>query len=177
MFENPEKPSDPKSPGNERDTDIGSTSGSDLIGDEVGKEVGAVAAQAVRILDVREFIQHQMPTLHDKLVECEEYAQSADLNDDMMFVALSLPIINGVIHIASDGRHLREAKEWVVSRWKGEGNKEPDPVSILSALTLIYVVVEGWRLYKDDPEKKELWESILNRVKILSSEIKDEEIA
>ena len=120
-----------------------------LIGSD--KKVLKNAADAVAKLDVEQFIEKHLRSLFQKLEECDNYAESAPVNGDMMFMALSLPIINGVIHIASNRTTLKNAMDWVLAKWKVP-HKDPDPLSILSALTLIYVVGRGWSEYKDDWE-------------------------
>jgi hypothetical protein len=142
------------------------------------------AREAVERLDVKSFIQTHLTEIFDKLEECEGYARNELVNGDMMFMAFSLPVINGVIHIASNRRDLREASSWVVENW--EGGEDADQVSILSALTLIYVVGEGYETYvkkyaenpTDSPEtrkeklgKRDIWERIYGRVRKLSLEM------
>lgn len=142
-----------------------------------------VAKQAVEKLDVSSFIQTHLTQIFDKLEECEGYAKNELVNGDMMFMAFSLPIINGVIHIASNRRSLREATSWVVENW--EGGKDADQVSILSALTLIYVVGKGYERYvkgyaenltdsqKIRDEKRLIWQRIYDRVRKLSLEMQE----
>lgn len=127
-----------------------------------------IAAEAVRRLDVGGFIKEQMNPIHRKLEESDAYAESSPVNGDMMFLALSLPITNGVIHIASTREALSEANKWVLEKWEGP---HPDPISILSALTLIDIVEEGWKTYKNDPDKREQWKRILRRVGKLSEDM------
>jgi hypothetical protein len=103
------------------------------------------------------------------LEECDRFAEDADLNGDMMFIALSLPIMNGIIHVGSNRSDLRKAIEWILSKWKTE-NKEPDKISILSVLTLMYVVAKGWEAHKNDLGKRDIWLRIVSRVRKLSSE-------
>jgi len=130
------------------------------------------ARKAVEELNIEPFIKKHRPSIFNKLEECDHYANSADFNGDMMFIALSLPIANGIIHVASTREHLRKATKWVVDQWKSDANQDPEKISILSALVLIHVAGEGWNKYKRsrDKEKREIWKRIHDRVQVLSTE-------
>jgi len=127
------------------------------------------------MLDVRPFIKDHIDPIYSKLEECEEDAKRAPVNSDMMFLALALPVINGVIHIASNPTALRDAMDWVTSKWAEPKREPPDAVSILSALTLIYIVYTGYMRYKqdEDHEKKEKWLSIWTRAKKLAEGLEE----
>jgi hypothetical protein len=131
------------------------------------------ATTAVEMLDVRPFVRKYIEPILSKLEECEQDAASSPVNSDMMFLALTLPVINGVIHIASNPKALRESMAWVTEKWQ-EPHGDPDPISLLSALTLIYIVVEGWNRYKDDATKSQVWRSMLNHVKTLSQGLEEQ---
>jgi hypothetical protein len=135
------------------------------------------ARVAVELLDLEPFFTPEnLRSIFNKLEECDRYAQaSADFNGDMMFIALSLPLVNGIIHIASNRNGLRRATEWVVKEWQ-EDDKDPDKVSILSALTLIHLAVKGWQRFRDDPTKRNAWKRIIFRVQKLSTERLHEEL-
>lgn len=138
-------------------------------------ETARAAVTAVRKLKITPFLKAHEERIFTKLEECDGYASNADFGGDMMFIALALPVINGIIHVASTRDNLEAASDWVVKEW-GEGPKNPEKVPILSALTLIYVVAIGWDKYEHPaPDqsiaegKKVIWERILNRVQKLSS--------
>jgi len=133
-----------------------------------GEPIAKTAETAVKILGAEKFIENYSHLIFEKLEECDKYAQSADFNGDLVFIALSLPIINGIIHVASNSAALIAARDWVVSKWKD--NKDPDPVSILSALTLVYVVAKGWRAFQEDQERREVWRRILGRMERLNGQ-------
>lgn len=137
-----------------------------LMGNIVDAATARAAAEAVELLEIKPFFNAHMETIFTKLEECDSYAQSADFNGDMMFIALSLPVINGMIHIASNRKALNKAMDWVISQWK----EDPDRISILSALTLIYTATKGLEKYGDDPQKQAVWKRITSRVQKLSTE-------
>lgn len=138
---------------------------------EAIKQTARGAATAVEYLNIKKFLGDHGETIYSRLEECESYAKKADFNNDMMFIALALPVINGIIHVASTRGDLSRATEWVVREWS-IGPKEPIPekVPILSALTLIYIVAMGWKTYNRQAGKGEIWESIRDRVQKLSTE-------
>jgi hypothetical protein len=151
---------------------------------EIRKAVGEPTARAtievIKLLEVQKFFSRSnMKAILDKLEDCDQIANSADFNGDMMFIALSLPIANGVIHIASNRRALCHATKWLMDNWESDDNKgpdkeDPDKISILSALMLIYIVMQGWKKYKGNKEKQKIWGRIRTRVEKLSTESLDE---
>ncbi len=141
-----------------------------LISGIVGGSTARATVDAIRLLNIEPFFnEDNLRSIFKKLEECDDYAESADFNGEMMFIALSLPIVNGIIHIASNRNDLRRATQWVVQEWKDGANKDPDRVSILSALTLIYLAVKGWQRFRES-SKREIWKRIITRVQKLSSE-------
>lgn len=138
------------------------------------RRVRKIAEQAVQELGIRSFIDNHLKEITRRLEECESAAQNAPVDSDMLFIAMSLPILNGVIHIASNQRNLRKAMEWATKTWGGESDPgEFDPISVLSALTLIFVVCEGWVKNQSSP----VWNKIVSHIKELSKELAKEEEA
>jgi len=133
--------------------------------------IARFAQEAVEELGVKQFINDYEEPIYDKLLECDSYAETAKVNSDMMFIARSLPVINGIIHIASNRERLSRAMRWVE---KNMEESEPDAISILSALTLIYVAVQGEIKRKDRIEEREAWRRILRRVRRFSSDMADQ---
>lgn len=131
--------------------------------------VDDVAAKAVSLLDVTEFIRRNIDGLYDKLEESDRLAAGSPMNDDVMFVALSLPAVQGIIQFASSRKDLDVAMKWVKDHWKDKSH-DPDPMSILSALTLIYIVEEGVKRYEQDAERKKTWSRIRGRLGALKDE-------
>lgn len=154
---------------------------------EISKFVGPPTARAtvevIKLLEVEEFLSRNMKAILDKIEDCDQIASSADFNGDMMFIALSLPIANGVIHIASNRRALSHATGWLIKNWEPDDEEnpdkdrpdkeDPDKISILSALMLIYIVMQGWEEYKSVKDKRKMWERIRIRVQKLSTESLD----
>lgn len=132
-------------------------------------EVEAISVEAVRILGVARAVQAEADILFPRIEECDSFAEGAPVNADMMFLALSLPIANGLIHFATSRQKLNEARDWVWRRWKGQAD-EPDPISTLAALTLVYIIDQGWRHFKDVPEKRKIWQRIRTRVEKLADD-------
>lgn len=130
-------------------------------GATASEKVLGLADHAVELLDVKQFIRTHLDSIYLRLEESDAYAQSAPLHNDTVFMALSLPIASGVIHIASDRAELDEARRWVFEKWPGP---HPDPITILATLTLIYIAESGWRKYENNPEKRDQWQRIVGRV-------------
>lgn len=143
-------------------------------------EVSHIARQAVDTLEIREFINKWAEPIEKKLLDCERQASDAPINNDMLFVAAALPIINGVIQIASDRTTMRKSIDWLQKQpWiKDKADADFDPVSVLSALTLIEVVNEAWRQTragKRNAANAAEWNSIIRRMRKLSKEMDEEE--
>jgi hypothetical protein len=124
-----------------------------------------LATKMVQVLDVVPFLEKYSPDLYQKLREADEYAESAPGNSDMMFMTSSLPISNGVLHIASNRIAVSQAIEELKKEWRGP-QPHTDAISILSALTLIFLVVKGWADHQNSTrERREQWIRILKRIK------------
>ena len=130
------------------------------------EEIERIAEEAVEKLEVANAIHLERKALFSRIEECDKFASGAPVNPDMMFLALSLPIANGLIHFATSRQALKEARDWVRNNWRDQEH-EPDPVSTLAALTLIYIVEQGYKEYKRDRERKETWKRIKERVEKL----------
>jgi hypothetical protein len=135
------------------------------------------SATAIRKLGIRDFLNTHKELVFAKLEECESIAERADFNGEIMFIASSLPIISGLILVASTRHERQLAIEWVLSNWRNGGDP-PDTLSILSALTLIYLVAKGWKELKSDPDdrKREIWARIRDRVGKFSNESLDSDM-
>ena len=139
-------------------------------GDQPLGKAMTVARTAVANLGIVDFITAHLEDITGRLEECENAAQNAPVDSNMLFVALALPILNGVIRIASNRSKLQGAITWATHEWRGHGPAEEgdfDPIAILSSLTLIYVVGEGRKLHKDSP----VWESIVDHIRELGREL------
>lgn len=140
--------------------------------------IGDYVRSAVEILGVEKFIKRNIRQFGDKLEKFHEYAEERG-DGDMIFMALSLPIATGVIHVGSNRGALSKAIEWVGTLpgpdqggKKGkreEDDNKPDPFSILSVLVLIAIVEEGRNL-KLKREQKKVWQGIHQRIAKLRHE-------
>ena len=122
-------------------------------------------------LNLGDFFRRHRDHILDKLEECDSVAQQAEKNQDMIFFAESLPIINGLIHVGTTREELNKAIEWVKQNW---GDKV-DPLIVLSALTFIYVAETGAALAENPPTEagakvrdRVVWNRINARVKKLT---------
>ena len=144
-----------------------------FLAKNVGGNLATLTETAVGLLGVKDFIKKN-PTIFEKLEQFNEQSEVARVDANMMFIALSLPVVNGIIHIASDPTSLGKAMRWVGENWeKLAEDRDPDAISILSALTLLYVASEGRRTYASDERSRKVWDKILERVKFLNEPMKD----
>jgi hypothetical protein len=120
-------------------------------------ELEQLAAEAVDLLGIRDAIKRTSPTLFEQIEDCDTFASSSD---DSLFIATTLPIANAFIHYATTRPQLASARRWVRERWPDED----DPTSTLAALTLLYIVREGVKRFQKDPDKREVWDRIRNRI-------------
>lgn len=157
-----EKPAAPPARGRSR------PSASDPLKDPVFK----TAAALVRELGAAEFVRLYGDTLHSKILESDTFAENTPGNGDMMFMALMMPITNGIIHLSADRQTIEGRLRWVRRRWK----RHPDPHSVLSLLMLAYVARTGWDANSEGPRRKQ-WNRVLERVRHLSRGISDEDEA
>lgn len=132
------------------------------------KEVLQLADEAVDRLKLPAFFEEHpdyLQTVHNRLEEIDDEAVNAKVKGEMTFMALSLPLTNGIIHIGSNRRGLREAVDWARVNWIDW----PDPLSILTALTLVYIVRRGWEQNRGTDNRAK-WARIGERVKMFSEE-------
>ena len=130
---------------------------------EPDSDVDVVAAEAVRLLDVRDFIDHNLDSLGVKLEEANRTAGTRDKESDARFAALSLAAVAMVIEYFSNKKDMAAAEAWVREYWGAE-TPGRDTKTILTALTLIYVVQQGAKRYADDPERGATWQEITARL-------------
>jgi len=138
----------------------------------VSGDIESHSRTAIEYLGVAETIRREAEreggdSLFARLEECDAFAEAAPVNSDMMFLALTLPIANGLIYFGTSGDRLRRAREWASHRWP---QQQEDPNSTLAVLTLIYIVKLGWRRFKEVPEKLPVWSRINQRVEKLKQD-------
>jgi len=114
-------------------------------------------------LQVASFIENHKQAIFDKLEENYMRVQKQE-QAPLMFIAASLPLISGIVHVGSTLEHFKSATAWV-----RDSLPEADPVSVLSTLTLIDVVERGWRDFEQssDDQKRWLWRGIHQGVQAL----------
>jgi hypothetical protein len=125
------------------------------------------AQKAVEKLGLIEFINAHKTLIDEKIRACDAHVMASeatgDTFGDMTFIATCLPLAAGIVHVGSELKLFQDAQNWV-----REDLELPDSTSVLSALTLLYLVQKGWEENLRDPA----WIRIHGRVKrFLSSEI------
>jgi hypothetical protein len=113
------------------------------------------AKETVKNLELVDFIQSHKPLIYEKIRDCEERVSREPAHGDMTFIATCLPIAAGIIHMGTKLDSFKKAQEKLSAQLR-----LPDSTSVLSALTLLYVVHTAWEDNKGDP----VWERIHNRV-------------
>ena len=139
---------------------------------QIPKQVLKYADKATAKLKIQDFIEKYKAELIKRILGCEHEASVARANKDTVFLTAAFPIINGIIHVASDRKSLQEATKWLREEWSVEPEEYLDTFSVLLALTLIYVVNHGWRARTAETEEQ--WKSIMRRMRKLSDEMDPE---
>jgi hypothetical protein len=135
-----------------------------VLSEAARKEAHAAIATETFLL-VEDFFEKHKESIYERLEECDDIAKKAVAKDDMMFIAESLPIINGLIHVGSKRKDLNKAIDWVRKEWGGEA----DPIIVLSALVFIYIADQGVKEFRnsEDQEERMIWTRIEKRVQKL----------
>jgi hypothetical protein len=120
-------------------------------------EVDDVATQAVQRLDIEDDIATNLDALYEKLKEADRGAP----DDDVRFVASGEQMMRTFIYYFSGRKNALDAMAWVGEQWKGK-TSDPNPMTILSTLSLRYLVEEG--LKKSDPDRLETWRRFSERL-------------
>ncbi len=105
------------------------------------------------------FIERHKEQIFEKL----KHFYETEKGHEFAFIAASLPVISGIIHVGSKVDDYKEATKYIE-----EKIPNADPASVLSALTFIYLVDKGI----NDPtikgrDKEEVWKNmqdLVNRV-------------
>ena len=122
-----------------------------------------IAAEAVRLLGVDVVLDQATDAVLSQFEDCDLFAMKASSDADDIFIELSLPIANALIHYATSRHQMADAKSWLHREWPFLADAQ-DPTSTLAALTLMHIVNEGWRRYRTDPDKRDIWMRIQQRV-------------
>jgi hypothetical protein len=108
--------------------------------------------------------------IYERLEEFDQLAQDAvaqaerkgsglgKTTSDMIFIAESLPIIQGIIHVATDRKSLGQAIKWIRETWGETANS----LIILSALVFAYIAKRG-ASHTKGTAKHEAWMRIKER--------------
>lgn len=125
----------------------------------------ALAEEAVeKKLRIADFLSGHGPNIYERFEEFERKVKTSqaaqpETVQDLTFIALCLPVVSGLIHVATTKADFDEALSWVASQ-----SPQIDGTAMLSALTFLYIVQEGEKALEGDPEKRELWAEIRKRV-------------
>jgi hypothetical protein len=118
------------------------------------------ATQAIQIVEellrVDGFIEENKQLILDRLQEIYG-AVTAQKQASSMFIAGSLPLVSGVIHVGSTVDDFARASAWV----RDKSPKE-EPVNVLCRFVLVHLAELGWReaLESNDDQKRAIWNCI-----------------
>lgn len=126
----------------------------------LGKARVAVEEQ----LDLTGFLRDHRSRIDDLIVNCEAPPAAADCDADSgaSMAAAALPLAGRILLAGSSPADFRRAVEWV-----GAILPAADPVSVLSALTLIYLVDRGRASAWGNPNRAQAWERIDREIESL----------
>jgi hypothetical protein len=124
------------------------------------------AQKSVELLGLTKFIDDNKKAIYEQLEDCDARVSKVPigLHPDAAFIAQSLGMIGGVIHVGSTRKNFDAAAAWVLPP-----DTHAEPMSVLSTLVLLYVVEKGWRDpdVSKDAAKKARWDTIYKRTKWL----------
>jgi hypothetical protein len=158
---------------------------SDEVSASAAKTIADAAELVVVNLEIEEFIADRWSQISNKLRECDEYAVTAKtFGSNMMFLSMAIPLVNGVIHVGSKSERLSATTTLIEDLRKTIGlSYDPQRIPVISALTLIYLIVKGWYGVTKElkatqpanaPEKlkdlEEVWGRMLSRAQRLCSD-------
>jgi hypothetical protein len=121
------------------------------------------AVVAETLLNIGDFFGTYKEQIYSKLADCDAIAARSP-NSEIIFIAESLPVINGIIQIGSTRRTLNKALNWIRASWP----EEVDPLIVLSGLVFIYIVDRGEQDHLNGTEEAQrVWKNIRKRVQKL----------
>jgi hypothetical protein len=133
--------------------------------DECVKKMLQSAKDAVDRLGLTDFIKDNKAAIYRQLEDFTHVTKGPiGLDPNAAFVAQTLPLASGVIHVGSSRTNFDKAALWVQNQ-----SAHAQPNSVLPTLVLLYIVHQGWQDARDthDEKKKAQWESIYERAKWL----------
>ena len=112
-------------------------------------------------LRLTDFIRTCRRQICQAIEDFERGVSGADCDNDAaesntVFVAECLPLAARIVNAGATREDFQRAVEWV-----NESKPDADPVSVLSALTFIYLVQEG---LEDSQRDCQIWKRIKRRV-------------
>jgi len=110
-------------------------------------------------LKAQDFIKQHHSEIFKRLADAEERARARDAGPEsnVVFVAECLPFVAGIVHVGSQLNDFREARDWALKKLP-----YADAVSVLSALTFLYIVEKGLRF--GNPAELPVWQSMSHRL-------------
>ena len=131
----------------------------------MSEDLDSIAREAIEHLGIAAVLDRERESLRSHLRECDDLAASgAPKSEDVVFLSLSLPIVNALLQYATTRQRLVKAIAWVRRNWQGD--EEIDPLATLAALMLVYVVRTAVREARTEHERKE-WLRIYLRLERL----------
>jgi TIR domain len=114
-------------------------------------------------LRISGFIETHKHEIYTKLEQSYRQVIERDHSSTVFFIEV-LALVSGIVHVGSNMDDFKRATTWV-----RQSRPDVDPVSILSTLTLFYVVEKGWREFSlsSDMLKRSIWEGIRNGMQAL----------
>lgn len=107
------------------------------------------------------FISKHWGDIYQNLVDIyNKVAANQKEGREILFIAETLPIMSGIVHVGSSLKNFQKASKWVSGMIP-----DTDPAAILSALTFIYIVNQCKTNPPTESDKNpEIWERIYNWV-------------
>jgi hypothetical protein len=113
-------------------------------------------------LKAQEFIETHHNEIFKRLSDAEARARAREAGPEanVVFVAECLPFVAGIVHVGSQLDDFREARDWALEKLP-----YADAVSVLSALTFLYIVEKGLKsATKENSAELPVWRSMSRRL-------------
>lgn len=115
-------------------------------------------------LQIGDFIATHGNNIYERFEEFDKQVQTSDpkltiQEQDLSFIALCLPVVSGLMHVAATRANFQEAMAWVSHQ-----DPKVDGTAMLSALTFLYMVQKGREDLSGDPLRNGTWDRIFGRV-------------
>lgn len=136
-------------------------------------DAGPILRNVTCLIDEFLSVPNNKTRIYERLEDCDKAAEIAGqaqtkskgknlvkTSSDMIFIAESLPIIHGIIHVAISRQSLSQAIKWIREYWGETANS----LIVLSALVFTYVADKGVADTTSDEKRAETWRRIAKRV-------------